>query len=898
MKTFYHLGMIAVLLAGLLLTATPAYAAGTITVNSTEDTITNNGNCDLREALQAADSDTAVDLCAAGLGTDTIQFNIPGAGVHTITLTGSLSVSTPVIIDGTSQPGYSGTPLIRLDGDNNGSQQFSFNSGSDGSSLKGLMFTNATWNAVMVNPGVTNMTFAANYFNTDGNAQLPTGSNAAGVLLFKTDHITVGGSTAADRNLFSGNEGVQIEGSSNNLVEGNYFGVRADGLTPITNQTVNSGAIFIETNSLVPANNTIRNNVITSFSTGIDLEQQVNHTIIAGNTIGVGKDGSTQLGNSYGIMLSGSSDNTIGGANPADRNVVSGNTYSNIEIQHTVSYTSDNNLIFGNYIGTDAAGMTAVGSTPKGINLAGGDGNQIGDSASGVGNLIAGNTYQIEIQNATNALIQNNRLGVNINGTSGIGTPSTGVWLHGASARITNNWIANDSNYSVLLDVTSIINGISSGNCFTNNGAFGLTNVNAAVAHFSGSWWGDPSGPTDSANPGGTGDKVSQASGNIDYSGFLTSAPAICASVAQTDVPALSFGNQPVGSTSALQSVTLTNTGAKQMSISSISTAPPYSIAGTSTCPTAGGTLSAGATCSIQVKFAPSAAGSAPGSITITSDASNSPTSVSLSGTGVSPAIGLDSTSLSFGNQLVGTSALQTVHLTNTGSASMVFTSLTTAAPYSIDATSTCPLGSGTLAAGLSCTINVKFSPTTTLTSPGSVSITTNTATSPDSITLSGTGVTGTQLLKNASFESDANQDKKPDNWTYANFNLLTDKRDCTVRSAGKCSLMLAGNGKAKTVSQTIIKSGIAGDDFAFSLFSKAIKVPAAAAYRLTVSFFNGASLVGTQSLNFAAGTHGFKQAKGTFTAPGAYTKIIYKITFKAASGTAWFDAASLTWAP
>jgi hypothetical protein len=344
----------------------------------------------------------------------------------------------------------------------------------------------------------------------------------------------------------------------------------------------------------------------------------------------------------------------------------------------------------------------------------------------------------------------------------------------------------------VLLDVTSTVNGISSGNCFINNGAYGLTNVNAAVADFSGSWWGDPSGPTDPANPGGTGDKVSQAGGNVNYSGFLTSAPATCAPLASLDTPALALGNQLVGTTSSAHVATLSNPGGKTLSLGSIATAAPYSLDASGTCPSAGGSLAPGASCTVAVKFMPTAAGAVPGSVVITSDAASSPTSIPLSGT----------------------------------------------------------------------------------------------------------GVTGTQLLKNASFETDANHDKKPDSWTYANFNLLTDQRDCTTFKAGKCSLKLVGNGKAKTVSQTITKSGDAGDDFAFSLFSKALKVPAAATYRLTVSFFNGASLVGTQSLNFTAGTHAFKQVKGVFTAPAAYTKVVYKITFKAASGTVWFDPASLTWAP
>ncbi|QQS45453.1 MAG: CSLREA domain-containing protein [Acidobacteriota bacterium] len=82
----------------------------TITVDTAADDEIVNGNCTLREAIIAADSDSAVDACAAGSGTDIIAFAIPGAGPHTIAPTSFLPIITePVIIDGTTQPGASCT---------------------------------------------------------------------------------------------------------------------------------------------------------------------------------------------------------------------------------------------------------------------------------------------------------------------------------------------------------------------------------------------------------------------------------------------------------------------------------------------------------------------------------------------------------------------------------------------------------------------------------------------------------------------------------------------------------------------------------------------------------------------------------------------------------------------
>ena len=261
-------------------------------------------------------------------------------------------------------------------------------------------------------------------------------------------------------------------------------------------------------------------------------------------------------------------------------------------------------------------------------------------------------------------------------------------------------------------------------------------------------------------------------------------------------------------------------------------------------------------------------------------------------------AVTLNAGSLNFGNQLLGSSAVQTMTLTNTGDHLLTFTSITTAAPFSLAGGSTCPLGAGTLAGQASCTIQVKFSPVALAPSLGSVAITTDAASSPNSVALSGTGVAGTQLLKNPSFEGDANHDNLPDRFVYTNLAAPADGRDCAVKKTGVCSLRLTGNGTIKTAVQTKLKTGVAGDDFTFGLWSKAASVPAGSVYRLQVLFYKNSTLVGTRTMNFAPGTHVFKHVTGTFTAPGAYTKIVYKIIFKAASGTAWFDTGSLSWAP
>ncbi|HEX8991944.1 MAG TPA: right-handed parallel beta-helix repeat-containing protein [Anaerolineales bacterium] len=262
-------------------------------------------------------------------------------------------------------------------------------------------------------------------------------------------------------------------------------------------------------------------------------------------------------------------------------------------------------------------------------------------------------------------------------------------------------------------------------------------------------------------------------------------------------------------------------------------------------------------------------------------------------------ALTLSASSITFRDQLIGTTgSLVTATLSNSGTTAVTVNSITTAAPFVVSGTTTCPITNGTLAGGASCTIGLQFSPTTAGTFSGGVVIQSSAASSPNQISLAGTGIVGTQLVVNPGFEIDANLDGEPDNWTFANVNTTTDRRDCSIYSSGSCSLKLVGNGTSKTASQSFTQAGHAGDDFTFALASQASSIPASSTYRLQVQFFNGTTLLTTKTLNFASGTHGFQTVRGSFTASAAYTTIVFKITLRASSGQAWFDTSGLYWAP
>src|SRR3989454_7734897 len=134
------------------------------------------------------------------------------------------------------------------------------------------------------------------------------------------------------------------------------------------------------------------------------------------------------------------------------------------------------------------------------------------------------------------------------------------------------------------------------------------------------------------------------------------------------------FRSQRVGTTSAGQSVTLTNNDAAPLNLTSITItgaqAADFAFSTRNTCPTGASSVAPGVSCTIGVSFTPAAPGARAAAVNFTDDAVGSPQSVSLAGTGIAPAVTLPPASLAFGTQRVSTpSPVQTVTLTNSGTA-------------------------------------------------------------------------------------------------------------------------------------------------------------------------------------------------------------------------------------
>ncbi len=375
--------VLSALMVGALVLGAPAAvvqgAATTFTVTKTADT--NDGTCDadcsLREAITAAN---------ANAGTDTIAFNIPGAGPHTIQPTSPLfTITDPVIIDGYTQPGASANTngpglglntvlKIELDGTNAGASVRGLHITAGNSTIKGLVINRFSAKGINVEIGGGNV-IEGNFIGTDVTGNTDLGNGDDGVEILGTPDNIIGGTSAEARNLISGNDG--------------------------------SGVV-----------------ILFAGATG---------NLVRGNLIGTDIAGTAALGNSHtGLFISRASNNTIGGTTAAARNIISGNGFAGIQIgEFDPSNGTTDILVQGNFIGTDVTGTAALGNSTFGVNLVNAPSNTVGGTATGAGNTIAFNGSDgifVELASATgnallgNSIFSNTGLGIDL-GTNGV-TPN------------------------------------------------------------------------------------------------------------------------------------------------------------------------------------------------------------------------------------------------------------------------------------------------------------------------------------------------------------------------------------------------------------------------------------------------------------------------------------------
>jgi hypothetical protein len=226
-----------------------------------------------------------------------------------------------------------------------------------------------------------------------------------------------------------------------------------------------------------------------------------------------------------------------------------------------------------------------------------------------------------------------------------------------------------------------------------------------------------------------------------------SSSPASSAVLAAYDLSqsALTFANTQVGSASAAQSITLTNTGTTTLHV--LGTLTPSDFTTTTNCTT----LLPGAACAVSVAFTPTAASASSvraGTLEIQSDATDSLEFVSLIGSSSAAPLTLSPGTLSFGSVNVGSSSTLSMSVTNNSGSPVTFTGVSASGDYSVAAGS-CPANGAMLAAGATCSLQVSFTPTAAGTRSGTLSLSSNATTLPLTEALTGVGV---QVVLNPSF--------------------------------------------------------------------------------------------------------------------------------------------------
>ncbi|HSE20418.1 MAG TPA: Calx-beta domain-containing protein, partial [Pyrinomonadaceae bacterium] len=422
--------------AFVLINKAGAQSLQAVSVDFTVTNVTDSGAGSLRQAMLDAN---------AHVGADRIVFNIPGVGIHTINLTSGLpTITEPVVIDGSTQPGFSvGHPQIELNGVSAGAGVHGITISSGGSTVRGLVINRFEGSGISLLTNANNH-IEGNFIGLDpaGTSKQP--NKQSGISISDSAANVIGGTTAAARNVISGNtfSGISLT-SPDNVIQGNFLGTNATGTAEMGNDFY--GIDLINTGS--PSGNNLVGGTTVGASNLISGNQQGGINLnapgvtVQGNLIGTDILGTSKVPNGNGIQLRGNNC-VIGGTTVAARNVISGNNGAGINLDVTtvgpISAT-----VQGNYIGTDITGTLSLGNG-AGLNVTGKA--TIGGIAAGAGNLISGNTGPgLQLSGGTeNATVLGNLIGTNVTGDRalpnliGISVQSASNVIGGAQAGARN----------------------------------------------------------------------------------------------------------------------------------------------------------------------------------------------------------------------------------------------------------------------------------------------------------------------------------------------------------------------------------------------------------------------------------------------------------------------------
>ena len=477
----------------------PSRPSTTYTVNSTGNEadvapgdgvcLTSVNTCTLRAALEETN---------AHPGPDTILFNIAGAGLHVISPPVPLpTITDTVTINGYNQPGSSANTLavgdnavlrIALNGSSSTGSGLSFAGAGAGSSVvQGLVIGGFNAGYGISVSGVMSVTVSGNFIGTDATGSVA-GPNGAGVLLSSATATTVGGTTAAARNLISSNsgDGIQVAGTSTgNTIQNNYIGTDHNGTATLGNG--NNGVQLLDGSNThvgtAGAGNLISGNGNNGLrigplpSDGPRVPAVLGNNFVQGNRIGTTAAGNSFLPNlTYGVQISSASGNLIGGINSGEGNLISGNGNNGVFIDNQSGGDSTNNTLQANRIGTDSTGTAALANGGSGVVISGVSNNTVGGPLSNQGNVISGNTFSGVLLNAGmfaggdrpplrptgffGNLIQGNLIGTSAAGTAALANGGSGVALVDViDTQVSRNTIAYNGSNGVTVSQSFVGSG-------------------------------------------------------------------------------------------------------------------------------------------------------------------------------------------------------------------------------------------------------------------------------------------------------------------------------------------------------------------------------------------------------------------------------------------------------
>ena len=392
------------------------FVVGGITVNVDGDepdfsSALAQGECDT-DAAKPGDQCTlraAIDLLNATPATaQTVDFNIPGSGVPVITLKSALPAikATGSTLDATTQSGG----WVRLVGSSvKAANTNGLSLMGGGATVRGFVIGGFTGSGIAITGKPGGNTIQGNRIGTNA-AGTEGDANGIGVSVTLSPGNTIGGTTASEGNLISGNLttinngsadggiGVLLNGNSaqNNLIEGNDIGTKVNGKGSLPNDLVGVEVLGAGNNvvggqtttpGVAPGNVIAGGTQKVRLASGILIgggKSDASGNRVAGNRVGIDADGTLLPQTVAGVMIAGKATNdTVGGASAGDRNIVTGAIVEDIDVEST---EASNISILNNWVGTNAKGTTSLAGpepTGGGIRAAGATGITIGSAAAG-----------------------------------------------------------------------------------------------------------------------------------------------------------------------------------------------------------------------------------------------------------------------------------------------------------------------------------------------------------------------------------------------------------------------------------------------------------------------------------------------------------------------------------